>query len=381
MSEEERYQKLANERAAAIDQSNKTYDDLLNKNTEYSQGVRNYLDNYQNTQNDIYDKQTAFQVDLQNQNKERAEREYQKEAQASKNAYYDFINPYGVQAEIQAQNGLRNDGYSETVKSQAWTTQQNRTAQARAKMQDAKLQFDNAIKEAYLNNDTLKAELALKILEQEQQEALRSFNYVSDTQQNRLSNNQNLDSDYNNRYNTLYSQIQEEKARQEAIRQWEKEMAFKEEQARIAQQQWEKEYALSQATANARYGSGGSGGSGGGYGSLSDGGGSSLNDSGKTVNPYTGTRSKDADTFGTFSNGYQPKGINGYGAVSKTGDTYTFETVNPDGTPMTAKQNIWKTPDGTKWYWDGRYNQYIKFNTGSGKGSFGGGSSGGGGFR
>ena len=266
MSEQERYQKLANERQAAIDQSNRTYDDLLNKNTEYSNSQREYLNNYQQTQKDIYDKQTAFQVDLQNQNKEKAEREYQKEAQASKNAYYDFINPYGVQAEIQAQNGLRNDGYSETVKSQAWTTQQNRTAQARAKMQDAKLQFDNAIKEAYLNNDTLTAELALKILEQQQQEALRSFNYVSDTQQNRLSNNQNLDSDYNNRYNTLYGQIQEEKARAEAIRQWEAEMAFKKEQAALEQQRWEREYALSQATASARYG----GGSSGGYGGYDD---------------------------------------------------------------------------------------------------------------
>ena len=203
MSEQERYQKLANERQAAIDQSNRTYDDLLNKNTEYSQGVKNYLDNYQNTQNDIYDKQTAFQVDLQNQNKEKAEREYQKEAQASKNAYYDFINPYGAQAEIQAQNGLNNTGYAETTKLGAWNTQQNR-----------------------------------------------------------LSNNQNLDSDYNNRYNTLYGQIQEEKARAEAIRQWEAEMAFKREQAALEQQRWEREYALSQAAAYSRGSSGGSSGGG-----------------------------------------------------------------------------------------------------------------------
>lgn len=352
MSEEERYQKLANERAAAIDQSNKTYDDLLNKNTEYSQGVRNYLDNYQNTQNDIYDKQTAFQVDLQNQNKERAEREYQKEAQASKNAYYDFINPYGVQAEIQAQNGLRNDGYSETVKSQAWTTQQNRTAQARAKMQDAKLQFDNAIKEAKLNNDTLKAALALEMFKQEQQEALRSFNYVSDTQQNRLSNNQNLDSDYNNRYNTLYSQIQEEKARQEAIRQWEAEMQFQREQAAQAQANWEREYALSQSTANARYGSGSSGG----Y-SLDDslGGGYAVNTA-----YYQGDLNSDANKYGTFSNGYQPKGISGHGTLKKTGDNITFNTNTLSGQKQTVTQNIWKAEDGTKWYWDGRVNKYLQ---------------------
>lgn len=370
MSEDERYQKLANERAAAIDQSNKTYDDLLNKNTEYSNSQREFLNNYQNTQNDIYDKQTAFQVDLQNQNKEKAEREYQKEAQASKNAYYDFINPYGVQAEIQAQNGLNRAGYSETVKSQAWTTQQNRTAQARAKMQDAKLQFDNAIKEAYLNNDTLKAELALKILEQQQQEALRSFNYVSDTQQNRLSNNQNLDSDYNNRYNTLYSQIQEEKARQEAIRQWEEEMKFKQEQARIAQEQWEREFALSQAAANARY----SGGSGSSSGGSSRSGGSGSEDvyltspTGSDVsninNPYAVTGSaiaaltgglSDAQKYGTFSNGYQPKGISGYGTLSKTGDTMDVKGKT---------QNIWKTPDGTRWVWDGSSRTYKQINGG-----------------
>lgn len=298
MTDAERYEKLANERQVAINQSNNIYNDLLNKNTQYSQSVDSYLKNYQQTQNDIYDKQTAFNVELQNQNKERAEREFQKEATASKNAYYDFINPYGVQAEIQAENGLNRAGYSETVKSQAWTTQQNRTAQARALLNDAKLQFDNAIKEAYLNNDTLKAELALKILDQKQQEALRSFTYISDTKQNQLGNNQNLDADYNNRYNTLYNQIEQEKARAEAIRQWEAEMkeqqrqydanmkekqkqweaemkekqrqydttmAYQKEQAKKAQQQWEKEYALSRYKT---YNSGSSGGSSG-TGSIS----------------------------------------------------------------------------------------------------------------
>jgi len=225
MTEQERYNALEQEKQNALNNSNKTYEDLLNQNQQYSSSFNDYLNKYQNTQNDIYDKQTQFQVDLQNQNKEKVEREYQKEAMASKNAYYDFINPYGIQAEIQAQNGLNKAGYSETVKSQAWTTQQNRTAQARASMNEAKLQFDNAIKEAYLNNDVNKANLALQILQQQQEEALRNFNYISDTKQNQLSNSQTLDSEYSNRYNTLYNQIQQEKATAEAIRQWEAEMA------------------------------------------------------------------------------------------------------------------------------------------------------------
>ena len=360
MTETQRYNQLANQRKTALDKSDKTYQDLLNRNTEYSNSVNDYLDKYQNTQNEVYDKQLAYQVDLQNQNKEKAEKDYLKEAQASKNAYYDFINPYGVQAEIQAQNGLNRSGYSETTKSQAWTTQQNRTAQARAVMSEAKLQFDNAIKEAQLNNDTLKAQLALQMLQQKQEEALRSFNYVSDTKKDQLNNYQTLDSEYNNRYNILYSQIQAEKERAEAIRQWNAEMKFKQQQAKIAQQQWEKEYALSKANTYSSIASRGSRSSGsGGTISLSDGGSSNKKYAVNTAY-YQGNLNSDANKYGTFSNGYQPKGISGHGELSKSGDTVTFNTRTLSGQGQTVTQNVWKAKDGTRWYWDGRYNKYIQ---------------------
>lgn len=360
MTEEERYSALEKEKQNALNNSNKTYEDLLNQNQQYSNSVNDYLNKYQTTQNDIYDKQTQFQVDMQNQNKEKAEKEYQKEAIASKNAYYDFINPYGVQAEIQAQNGLNRAGYSETVKSQAWTTQQNRTAQARASMNEAKLQFDNAIKEAYLNNDVNKANLALQILQQQQEETLRNFNYISDTKQNQLSTSLNLDSEYNNRYNNLYSQIQQEKAREEAIRQWEAEMAeqqrqyneslaYQKEQDRITQENWEKEYVLSKYNT---YSSGGSGG----Y-TLTNGNGEQL--SGSVTNPYTGTRNKDAEK-GTFSNGYQPNNVNG-AKLSKSGykvsDIFANSAYGSTGISL-ANQSIWKA-NGKYYVWDGSIDDYI----------------------
>ena len=77
---------------------------------------------------------------------------------------------------------------------------------------------------------------------------------------------------------------------------------------------------------------------------------------------YKGDLNSDANKYGTFSNGYQPKGISGYGEVSKTGDTLTFDTTTLAGESNTVTQNIWKTSDGSKWYWDGRYNKYIKIN-------------------
>lgn len=367
MTEEQRYAQLEQEKQNAYNQANKTYEDLLNQNTAYSNSVNDYLNKYQNTQNDIYDKQTQFQVDLQNQNKEKAEKEYQKEAIASKNAYYDFINPYGVQREVQAQNGLNGTGYSETAKSQAWTTQQNRTAQARASMNEAKLQFDNAIKEAYLNNDVNKANLALQILQQQQEEMLRNFNYISDTKQNQLSTSLNLDSEYNNRYNTLYNQIQQEKATQEAIRQWEAEMAekqrqynetlaYQKEQDRIAQQNWEREFALSQASASSSR-SGGS--------SVSNNGGYELSKQQIQTDYYSGSINPDTQ-YGTFAttdkNGvrYQPDNVgnnklsnSGYKVGQLISGAYGSSGAN------LSNQKIWKTSDNKYYVWDGSVNDYI----------------------
>lgn len=75
---------------------------------------------------------------------------------------------------------------------------------------------------------------------------------------------------------------------------------------------------------------------------------------------FTDSAQTDAQKYGTFSNGYQPKGISGHGTLSKSGDT-----INVNG----KTQNIWKTKDGALWYWDGSDRQYkqIRVHGGSGK--------------
>lgn len=66
------------------------------------------------------------------------------------------------------------------------------------------------------------------------------------------------------------------------------------------------------------------------------------------VNPYTGTKNPDAKK-GTFNNGYQPNNVGGK-KLSKTGITDVVNGVT---------QNVWKTPDGTKYIWDGTKNRYL----------------------
>jgi len=387
MTEEERYAKVETDKQNALNQSNQMYDELLNSNSQLAQQQKDYIANWQTTQNEIADKNATYQTELQNQNKVKAEKEFQNEAIASKNAYYDFINPYGAQAEIQAQNGLNNTGYSETTKARAWNAQQNRTAQARSTMNNAIQQYDNAIKEIELNRDTTKSQYALQALQQQLDAALQEFNNASQIKQNQLSNNQALDSEYNTRYDTVWNQINTEKQQAEAIRQYEQNYALQkqqyeedirqfdeniaylkekdakeyelqikqlEEQKRQAQQQqanWEKEYALSKAKT---------------YSSINNNYGYEVKDTTTQIKTkyYSGNINPDTQ-YGVFntedSNGikYQPDNVGGnkLKSVGKVSDYFGTGNTGKTGANI-DNQKLWST-NGKYYIWDGSQNSYI----------------------
>jgi hypothetical protein len=92
-----------------------------------------------------------------------------------------------------------------------------------------------------------------------------------------------------------------------------------------------------------------------------------INSDGKTqsfgegVNPYTGTKNPDAQN-GTFSNGYQPNNVASYyGGDAEAGKlTKTAMTDVVNG----KTQNVWQTPDGKLWIWDGTQNRYLQYDDG-----------------
>lgn len=314
--EDERLSRIEQEKQNALTESNNTYNDLLKDNENLYNDQKNYADNYEKTQNDILDKQLAYNEEKIKQQREEAERNKEIEAKKARNDYLSFINPYGVNAESQASQGLLQSGLSETTKLGGWNTYQNRLASANKALQDAFTQYDNDMNEARLNNDTQKAQNALNKLQMNLEYAQNFYNNKSTISQNKLSNNQNLDNNYYNRYQTEYSNIQNEKAALEAIRQWEAEMAeqkrqydsnlaWQKEQARIQQEQWQKEYALSQYQAQtarqsaARSYSTSSRGSSSNSASLTDGGSEQLYEAIKTPILSTGEYDWYNKTFGT----------------------------------------------------------------------------------
>lgn len=361
--EDERLSVINQQKQEAINQSNNMYNGLLTDNENLYNQQKDYADQYEQTQNSALDQQLAFQENLINQQKEEAQQIKETEAKKALNDYTSFVNPYGYQAEQFASQGLANSGVSETAKLGGFNTYQNRLATANKAMQDAFTEYDNAINEARLNNDVQKAQNALTKLQMQLEYAQNYYSNKSTISQNQLSNNQALDSDYYNRYQTEYNNIQAEKEREEAIRQFNEQLALQQQQFEyqkaqdaLAQQNWEKEYALAQEQARASYGSGG-------Y-SLSDGG--SLNsNSTVTTDHYSGSVNPDTQ-YGTFPNvkdkngvRYQPDNVGGEklsNAKLKVKDVF-IDAVGSGGADL-SNQSIWTT--GNKYYvWDGSINDYI----------------------
>ena len=168
-----------------------------------------------------------------------------------------------------------------------------------------------------------------------------------------------------------YTYQQEQDALAEAWRQKEFDESQRQynEQMALTKEQWAWE------KAQAALGGGGSGGGGGNGGGSGDAGSdfekaifSRVDDNGNYVfyidgkertyapgvNPYTGTKNGDTK-YGTFNNGYQPNNVGGK-KLSKSGITDVVNGVT---------QNVWKTPDGKLWIWDGTKNRYLEYDDGS----------------
>ena len=352
--EDERFKNVETEKQAAIDESTKVYDNMIGEADKYYQEQINAAKDYANTQQELQQQNTDFAIEQVNQQKEQAQKDYIKE---QKGAYVDWqkeSNRYGVNAEQQAASGLTGGGYSESSQVSMYNTYQNRVATARESYNRAVLNYDNAIKDAMLKNNSALAEIAYQALQTELELALSGFQYKNTLILEQAAKKQELEDTYYNRWQDVLSQINKENTLAEEVRQYNENLALRKAQIEEEKRRYNESLKLQKSSRS--YSGGGSGGSG------------SISKSSYAVNTayYQGDLNSDANKYGTFSNGYQPKGISGHGKLSKTGDTITFTTQTLYGQKQTVTQNIWKAADGTTWYWDGRYNQYISTSYGGG---------------
>lgn len=275
--DDERFKKVENEKQSELDKYNQTYDNLINERNNFTNQQQQLVDQWENTQKDIANQNLQYQKDLIEQQRNKAEKEYQNEAKASYIDYQKEVDKYGVSRENVTANGLSNSGYSESSKVDMYNTYQNRLATARKSLEDAGIEFDNAIREAQMSNNETLAQNALTALQNKLNIALEGFNYKTEQENNKLNWNNTINNNYYNRYKDVESQINYENETAEKIRQYNENMAYQKEQQRLEQERWEKEMAYQReqdaianaqrwAQINASYSSYGGG------GSLTDGG-------------------------------------------------------------------------------------------------------------
>ncbi len=253
--DDKRFQNVENEKQSELKKYNDTYDNLINERNNFTKEQQDMIDRWENTQKDIANKNLEYQKDLIEQQRKKNEQAYQNEAKASYIDYQKEVDKYGVSRENVVNNGLSNSGYAESSKVDMYNTYQNRLGTARKSMQDAGIEFDNAIRQAQLSNDETLAQNALKALQEKLNIALEGFNYKTEQENNRLNWNYNVNNNYYNRYKDVESQINYENETAEKIRQYNENMAYQKEQQRLEQERWEQEMAYQKqqdAIANAQ---------------------------------------------------------------------------------------------------------------------------------
>lgn len=229
--EDERFQQVEQDKNNALSELESTYSDMISNSDKYYQDQIDAANQWADKQTELQNQQTQHTIDQINQQKDQAQKDYTKEQSG---AYVDWqkqSNQYGAEAEKMASAGLANTGYSESSQVSMYNTYQNRVASARESYNSAVLNYDNAIKDAQLQNSSVLAEIAYNALQQQLELSLQGFQYKNNLILEQASKKTELQNTYYNRYLDVLNQINTENAMAEDVRQFEETQKFQADQA------------------------------------------------------------------------------------------------------------------------------------------------------
>ncbi len=393
--DDERLVAVEAEKDQVLSETESMYGNMIEESDNYYNAQIDASKEWEDKQSQLQQENTDFAIEKIEQQKEQANKDYIKEQSG---AYVDWqkqSNQYGVNVEQMAAQGLATGGYSESSQVSMYNTYQNRVAAARESYNKAVLNYDNAIKDAQLQNNSALAEIAYNALQQQLELSLQGFQYKNqllETQSNKLLEIKNM---YHSQYQDVLDQINTENALAEQVRQYNESLAMQkaqlEEQKRQHNESLAEQKRQFDATMSARSSSGGSSRS---YssGSSSKSSGSSYS-SGSTsstkstaASTYSGNRGQGGSAQSSakastssyakpiyrvtnnmgnsaatqkksnyyFSNGYQPRYIDNV-KLKSTGKTVA-DLGKDYGVP--GSQTVW-VANGRCYVWDGKTREYM----------------------
>ena len=239
---DQRFGNVEKDKNQALTELEQTYGGIIGESDQYYQAQIDASKEWANTQSQLQQERTDFTIEQIEQQKAQAEKEYVKEQSG---AYVDWrkqSNEYGTEAEKMASAGLAGTGFSESSQVSMYNTYQNRVMAARESYTQAVLSYDNAIKDARLQNNSVLAEIAYEALQQQLELSLQGFQYKNQLILEQANKKTELENTYYNRYLDVLNQINTENALAEEVRQYDQDYAFKVQQYNTAVEQWQKEY-------------------------------------------------------------------------------------------------------------------------------------------
>lgn len=231
--EDERVQAVTNPVDQMANEYNAKVDGMINNVDQYYTDLKNQSQEWADKQAQIQQDNTDFAIEKIEQQKDQAHKDYLKEQSG---AYVDWqkqSNKYGTEAEKMASAGLKNTGFSESSQVSMYNTYQNRVATAREVMAQAKLNYDNNIKEAMLQNNAALAEIYANAYKEQLTLALEGFQYKNQLIIDQANKQIEFENTKWNRYQDVLQQINTENALAEEVRQFNENQAWQTEQNRL----------------------------------------------------------------------------------------------------------------------------------------------------
>lgn len=229
----EKFTEVEKDKNAALSDLENTYTDIINQADKHTQDQIKATQDWANTQKKNQQAQTDFAIEQIEQQKDQAKQDYTKEQSG---AYVDWqkqSNQYGANAEQMAAQGLANTGYAESSMVSMYNTYQNRITAARESYNRAVLNYDNAIKDARLQNNSVLAEIAYEALQQQLELSLQGFQYKNTLIREKVDKKITIENTYYQRYQDVLAQINEENKLAESVRQHDNSIAMQ--QAQLAE--------------------------------------------------------------------------------------------------------------------------------------------------
>lgn len=223
--DDKRFTQVNNEKNAALSEMEKTYGGMINDSDKYFQEQISATEKWGAEQKKNQQAQTDFAIEKIEQQKDQAQKDYIKEQSGAYTDWQKQSDPYGVDAEQKAAAGMANSGYSESSKVAMYTTYQNRVIAAREVYSRAVLNYDNAIKDATLQNNAALAEIAYNTLQKSLELGLQGFQYKNQLLIEKANKKTELEQIYHSRYQDVLDQINKENALKEEVRQYNESMA------------------------------------------------------------------------------------------------------------------------------------------------------------